>query len=118
MTVGNVVTANITADYIVLNWDVTANVVFANYLDGDGSNITNVHAITSDVAYSVAGANVTGQVNFAAVANSVAGANVIGQVAFANVANNVAAANIIGQVANALVAGTVYTPAQPNITSR
>lgn len=117
MTVGNVVTANITADYIVLNWDVTANVVFANYLDGDGSNITNVHAITSDVAYSVAGANVTGQVNFAAVANSVAGANVTGQVAFANVANNVAAANIIGQVANALVAGTVYTSAQPNITS-
>ena len=117
MTVGNITTANITADYIVLNWDVTANVVFANYLDGDGSNITNVHAITSDVAYSVAGANVTGQVNFAAVANSVAGANVTGQVAFANVANNVAAANIAGQVANALVAGTVYTSAQPNITS-
>lgn len=35
----------------------------------------------------------------------------------ANVANSVAAANITGQVANALVAGTVYTNAQPNITS-
>lgn len=117
MTVGNVTTANINADYIVLNWDVTANVVFANYLMGDGSNITNVHAIVSDVANSIAGSNVTGQVNFAAVANSVAGANVTGQVAFANVANNVSAANIAGQVANALVAGTVYTNAQPNITS-
>ena len=48
---------------------------------------------------------------------SITGANVSGQVAFANVANNVAGANVSGQVANALVAGTVYTNAQPNITS-
>jgi len=117
LTVGNVTTGNIAANYIVTNWDVTANVVVANYLHGDGSNITNVHAIVSDIANSVAGSNVTGQVDFAAVANSVAGANVTGQVNFANVANNVAAANITGQVANALVAGTVYTANQPNITS-
>lgn len=113
----NITTGNITADYIVANWDVTANVITANYLHGDGSNVSNVSAIVASVANSVAGANVTGQVNFAAVANSVAGANVSGQVSFANVANNVAASNITGQVANALVAGTVYTSAQPNITS-
>ena len=117
LTVGNIVTSNIIANYINTNWDVTANVVIANYLYGDGSNISNVNAVSASVANSVAGANVTGQVGFAAVANSVAGANVTGQVAFANVANSVAAANIVGQVANALVAGTVYTNAQPNITS-
>jgi len=117
LTTGNLNTSNITANYIVTNWDVTANVVLANYLHGDGSNISNVEAATAAVANSVAGANVTGQVNFAAVANSVAGANVTGQVGFANVANNVAGANVSGQVANALVAGTVYTSTQPNITS-
>jgi len=117
LTVGNITTANITADYITLNWDVTANVVIANYLYGDGSNISNVVAVSAAVANSVAGANVTGQVGFANVANNVAGANVTGQVGFAAVANSVAASNITGQVANALVAGTVYTAAQPNITT-
>ena len=117
LTVQEINVGNVTANYVVANLDVTANVVNANFLYGDGSNITNVHANTAAVANSVAGANVTGQVNFAAVANSVAGANVTGQVAFANVANNVAGSNITGQVANALVAGTVYTSAQPNITS-
>jgi hypothetical protein len=64
--------------------------------------------------------------NFATVANSVAGANVSGTVAnaayanlatYATTANAVAGANVSGQVANALIAGTVYTNAQPNITS-
>jgi len=117
LTVQEINTGNISANYIVTNWDVTANLVIANYLHGDGSNISNVSAAVAAVANSVAGSNVTGQVNFAAVANSVAGANVSGQVGFANVANNVAGANISGQVANALVAGTVYTATQPNITS-
>jgi len=40
-----------------------------------------------------------------------------GLATFATTANAVAGANISGQVANALVAGTVYTNAQPNITS-
>lgn len=117
LTVGNINTGNISANYITTNWDVTANVVYANYLYGDGSNVTDVHAVLADVANEVAGANVTGQVNFAAVANSVAGANITGQVNFANVANNVAGANVSGQVSNALVSGTVYIAAQPNITS-
>ena len=45
------------------------------------------------------------------------GANVTGEVTFAATANAVAGANVSGQVANALVSGTVYTAAQPNITS-
>ena len=36
---------------------------------------------------------------------------------YATTANSVAGANVSGQVGNALVAGTVYTNAQPNITS-
>ena len=36
---------------------------------------------------------------------------------YAEMANGVAGANVTGQVSNALVAGTVYTAAQPNITS-
>ena len=76
------------------------------YFSGDGSGLS-----------SVAGANVSGQVNYAATANSVAGANVSGQVNYAATANSVAGANVSGQVSNALVAGTIYTNAQPNITS-
>jgi len=49
--------------------------------------------------------------------SSITGANVTGAVAYATTANSVAGANVSGQVGNALVAGTVYTAAQPNITS-
>ena len=49
--------------------------------------------------------------------NNIQGANIIGAVPYATVANSVAGANVSGQVANALVASTVYSSAQPNITS-
>ena len=84
-------------------------------LSGDGGNLSNIN-----------GANVSGAVGlatYATTANAVAGANVSGYVAnathanIADSANAVAGANVSGQVANALVAGTVYTNAQPNITS-
>ena len=65
-----------------------ANIFTASYLKGDGSNLSNI-----------------------------AGANVSGAVAYATTANSVAGANVSGQVGNALIAGTVYTNAQPNITS-
>ena len=82
------------------------NLVTANFFTGNGSLLT-----------SITGANVTGNVGNALNAYAVAGANVSGQVTFAATANSVAGANVSGQVANALVAGTVYTNAQPNITS-
>ena len=101
-TLGNLsVTSNITAGNANLG-----NAVIANYFIGNGNNLSNIQ-----------GSNVSGQVNYANVANNVAGANVSGQVNYANVANNVAGANVSDQVANALIAGTVYTNAQPNITS-
>jgi hypothetical protein len=49
--------------------------------------------------------NITGNVQTAYLAN------------FATVANSVSGSNVSGQVANALISGTVYTNAQPNITS-
>ena len=83
--------------------------VTGNTITGEGGNIANI-----------TGANVTGTVGTASVAStaySVSGANVSGAVAIANTAYAVSGANVSGQVGNALVAGTVYTNAQPNITS-
>jgi hypothetical protein len=109
------------------NFAGTAYSVSGANVSGDvaGAN----HANIADVANSVSGANVVGDVsganhaNIADVANSVSGANVVGDVSGANhanvadLANSVSGSNVVGQVGNALVAGTVYTNAQPNITS-
>jgi hypothetical protein len=84
-----------------------------------GANVTGEVGFAA-TANAVAGANVSGQVSFAATANAVAGANVSGTVASATIAasaNLVAGGNVSGQVGNALIAGTVYTAAQPTITS-
>jgi len=120
----------------IVSVGLTANTgditVTAGVFAGDGGSISNV-----------VGANVTGEVTFAATANAVAGANVSGEVGFAAVANSVAIANVSGagniatvnldgNTANyldgtgswgpvtattATTAGTVTTAAQPNITS-
>jgi plastocyanin len=85
------------------------DVISANFFSGSGNLLSNIQ-----------GANVTGAVGlatFAGTANAVAGANVSGAVAYATTANSVVGANVSGQVGNALVASTVYTNAQPNITS-
>ena len=195
-----VVNGNISGEFILGNISLATgfpatygNANVADYLPTYTGNLNSVSAIPgsavtgsvslaniANVAYSVAGANVSGQVanaayaNISGVAYSVAGANVSGQVANAayanisgvsysvavanvsgigniatinldgNVANilrgdgsfapeggnltanyanfageafSVSGANVSGQVANALIAGTVYTNAQPNITS-
>lgn len=97
-----------------------ANANYANFagtaFNVSGSNVTGAVAYAT-TANSVAGANVSGAVTYATTANNVAGANVSGAVAYATVANSVAGSNVSGQVANALIASTVYTNAQPNITS-
>jgi len=71
--------------------DITAN---TGVFTGDAGGLSNV-----------VGANVTGEVSFAATANAVAGANVSGTVSSATSATS------------ATTAGTVTTAAQPNITS-
>lgn len=115
---GQSITANATS--IIFSGNIAGSVEQANYANiansVSGSNVQGpvTYATTAN---SVSGSNVSGPVAYATTANSVAGANVQGEVAFAATANSVAGANVSGQVANALVAGTVYTNAQPNITS-
>jgi hypothetical protein len=114
-TAGTVTTAaqpNITSVGTLTSLGVSGNITAANITANTGVFTGNGSGLSA-----IAGANVTGAVSFATTANAVAGANVSGAVAFATTANAVAGANVSGQVANALVAGTVYTAAQPNITS-
>lgn len=87
-------------------FDKSTGVVSASHFSGEAGNLSNIQA-----------ANISGAISYATTANSVAGSNVTGAVAYATTANSVAGANVTGQVANALVAGTIYTAAQPNITS-
>jgi hypothetical protein len=81
-----------------------------------GSNVSGAVSYAT-TANSVSGSNVSGAVAYATTANSVSGSNVSGEVSYAATANAVAGSNVSGQVSNALIAGTVYTNAQPNITS-
>jgi len=132
-TVTTAAQPNITSTGTLTSLTVTGALgVTTGVITGDGGGISNV-----------VGANVTGEVTFAATANAVAGANVSGEVGFAAVANSVAIANVSGagniatvnldgNTANyldgtgswgpvtattATTAGTVTTAAQPNITS-
>jgi hypothetical protein len=112
---------------ITSNWANTANSILGTNVSGNVN-----YAITSNyanTANSVSGTNVSGNVtyaitsNWANTANSILGTNVSGNVNYAitsnyaNTANAISGTNVSGQVGNALIAGTVYTNAQPNITS-
>ena len=132
-TVTTAAQPNITSVGTLSALSVTGNVSAGNvsgtggvftYVSGDGANLTALPGanVTGEVnfaatANAVAGANVSGEVTFAATANAVAGANVSGEVTFAATANAVAGANVSGTVALATTSGTVSTAAQPNITS-
>ena len=97
------------------NGNVTFNnAIFGNSLSVTG-NVTGSYILGNGSSLSsLTGANVTGAVANATYAANAGYADNAGTAA---VANSVAGANVSGQVANALVAGTVYTNAQPNITS-
>jgi hypothetical protein len=73
------------------------------------SSAVNATSFTSNVA--------TGTAPFVVTSTTTVANLNVAQANLANTANAVAGANVSGQVANALVAGTVYTAAQPNITS-
>jgi len=91
--------ANITSVGVLTSLNVAGNVVGGQFV-GNGNTISNIQ-----------GANVSGTVTSASYSiNSI-------QANYANVANSVSGGNVSGQVNNALIAGTVYTNAQPNITS-
>lgn len=120
------VTSNITAGNVK-----TDNLLYANgapYIFTTSAAGSNTQVQFNDANAFAGSANFTFNKtsNTLSVTNIVAngagltalnGSNITGAVAFATTANSVAGANVSGQVANALVAGTVYTAAQPNITS-
>ena len=110
---GNVATANYFVGNGVNLTGITASSAnFANYAGnitvGNQSNITSVGTLTSLL---VTGNISSGNANLgnAIVANYFIGSG--------NNLSNIQGANVSGQVGNATVAGTVYTNAQPNITS-
>ncbi len=135
-TLGTASQTNITSVGTLGSLSVTGNVGAGNvngtggvftYVSGDGANLTSTAGanVTGEVSFAatanaVAGGNVSGAVALATSAtsaNAVAGANVTGEVDFAATANAVAGANVSGTVALASVAGTVSGAAQANITS-
>ena len=136
-TAGTVTTAaqpNITSVGTLTSLAVTGNVTAGNLVGphANGNSSVTIPAAAGNVNISVNGtANVlvvtaTGA-NIAGTLNATGNANVgnIGATfgVFTNVSGNgsslssITGGNVTGQVGNALVAGTVYTAAQPNITS-
>jgi len=89
---------NLVAKIDVGGLEVTGNISGTGLITGDAGGLSNV-----------IGANVTGEVSFAATANAVAGANVSGEVSFAATANAVAVGNVsgIGNVATVNLDGNV-----------
>jgi len=107
-TIVNSSQPNITSVGTLTSLDVTGNITSGN------ANLGNAVIANYFIGNLYGTANLA---TYATTANAVAGANVSGAVSYATTANSVAGANVSGQVGNALVASTVYTNAQPNITS-
>lgn len=105
-------TGNVTGGNINSAGKVTASQLISNVATGTAPLV-----VTSTTQVANLNVATAGLATYATTANAVAGANVSGAVSFATTANAVAGGNVSGQVGNALVAGTVYTAAQPNITS-
>ncbi len=105
------------------------NLVTAAYFSGDGSLLTGLPAGYANSNVAAYLPTYTGNISAnyfignGSTLTYITGANVDGNVTsavqshFANIANSVDGSNVSGQVGNALIAGTVYTNAQPNITS-
>ena len=122
-------TANFTGNIITLNANL-GNAASANYFIGNGSLLTGVaasNAVTAGTVTNNAQPNITSVgtlISLDITGNLTAGNANLGNLVIANyfsgsgnMLSNIQGANVSGQVGNALVAGTVYTNAQPNITS-
>ena len=112
------VTANISAGNINAGNLLTANYSTSVLTTGAQPNITSVGTLASlTVTANITGGNAN--LGNLVTSNYFAG-NLYGTAnlaVYATTANSVAGSNVSGQVGNALVAGTVYSNAQPNITS-
>ena len=115
-------TGNVTAAYHIGNGsllssltgaNVTGTVANATYAVSAGTATT---ATTAGTVTTAAQPNITsvGILSSVSVTGVVTGGQFSGN---GNTLSNIQGANVTGQVGNALIAGTVYTNAQPNITS-
>jgi len=117
---------NVAANYVTATFNANANIVYANFLYGDASNVTNVtSALTAQTVTNAAQPNITsvGTLSNLAISGNITSANWINASYFAGNGHNLfglPAANITGTVANAnfaSYAGNVTVASQPNITS-
>ena len=128
------VTANTTSGNLITGGVVTATGnVSGNYILGNGSALTGITATVAQTVSTNAQPNITSLGTLASLtvtANTTSGNLITGGVvnATGNISGNyhigngatlssLTGGNVTGQVGNALIAGTVYTNAQPNITS-
>jgi phage tail protein X len=121
-TLGNLVTSNYFAGVLTTAAQpnitsvgtLTSLTITGNTISGNLNTAGTVTAsrLVSNIATGTAPLTVTSTTQVANLNVATAGL-----ATFATTANAVAGANVSGQVSNALVAGTVYTNAQPNITS-
>jgi len=139
-TSGNILTAglisatgNVTGNYIIGNGSQLSSITGGNVTGQVGNaliagtvytnaqpNITSVGTLTSVTSSGLI--STTGNVqsaNVFATANISATGNVTGNYIIGNgsTLSSITGGNVTGQVGNALISGTVYTNAQPNITS-
>jgi hypothetical protein len=89
-----------------------------NVINDIEANILNITGVASaNYFISNVGTGTTPLIIYSTTMVPNLNAQLAGLATYATTANSVAGANVSGQVGNALVAGTVYTAAQPNITS-
>ena len=116
ITIGNITAGNVsTSGTVVASGTITgATVTSTGSMNATGNvsggNITTTGTISGAVL-SVTGNIISTNAN---LGNATISSYFIGN---GYLLNNINAANITGQISNALIAGTVYTNAQPNITS-
>ena len=111
---GNITAGNVSATTFTgaLSGTATAATTAGTVTTAAQPNITSTGTLTSlAVTGNISAGNVSATTFTGALTGLASSATVAAS------ANAVAGANVSGQVANALVAGTVYTAAQPNITS-
>jgi hypothetical protein len=127
---GNANVGNIGASQVIATANISAPQLISSVATGTAplvvtstTQVPNLNVATSGTAGTVttnAQPNITsvGTLTTLSVTGNITGANLIGN-HFGNGAaiSSITGANVTGQVGNALVAGTVYTAAQPNITS-
>jgi len=132
-TLTTVAQPNITSVGTLTSLVVTGNITGANLIGnhyGSGIGLTSIpganvtgqvaNALVAGTIYTAAQPNITsvGTLTSLAVTGNISGANITGTHYGSGIGlTSIPGANVTGQVANALVAGTVYTNAQPNITS-